>query len=237
MPSDLMKDQLLVSEIFESIQGEGPSMGLYSSFLRLSGCNLDCSWCDTKYTWDWNTFDPREESERMHLDLVTKRLVELGPRRLVITGGEPFLQQEKINRLAWTLHPVERFAIEIETNGTIAPCAELMTVVEHFTVSPKLSNSGIPIERRIIRSAIRGFRQTNKTKWKFVVQDLGCMNEVDDFVNEWSIDSNDVWIMPEGVTTAEVSLRLEFLGEATLNRGYNLSTRLQAYAFRGARGK
>ena len=82
---------LKISEIFESIQGEGASAGAPCSFLRLATCNLRCSYCDTKYSWDFKNYDYDTEVELVSVDEVLRRL----PRtdRIVVTGGEPLLQQ------------------------------------------------------------------------------------------------------------------------------------------------
>jgi len=88
-------------EIFHSIQGEGPTNGTPAVFLRLAQCNLACSWCDTKYTWDWQHFSYDKEVVSLDAREVEERILELGCRHLVITGGEPLLQQGSWPR--WSL--------------------------------------------------------------------------------------------------------------------------------------
>lgn len=99
-----------VFEIFRSIQGEGRSQGYPSIFLRLAGCNLDCTWCDTRYA--------REGGTDMPCDEITGRISAYPGKRLCITGGEPLLQQDQLLPLLAGLHE-EGYQIEIETNGTI----------------------------------------------------------------------------------------------------------------------
>ncbi len=109
-----------VSEIFYSVQGEGVNAGLPSVFLRLAVCNLQCSWCDTKYTWDWKQYDYNKEVHKMNAEQIKEQILKYGCRHIVITGGEPMLQQEELAGLLVSLKKVG-FEAEIETNGTILP--------------------------------------------------------------------------------------------------------------------
>ena len=101
MPPSDCKDKILrVSrqpsgepEIFHSLQGEGVTAGRPSVFLRLATCNLACSWCDTKYTWDWDSYENEREVVSLFVSEVEERLLRFGCPRLVITGGEPLMQQ------------------------------------------------------------------------------------------------------------------------------------------------
>jgi 7-carboxy-7-deazaguanine synthase len=92
--------ELTVSEVFgPTFQGEGPSTGQIAMFVRLGRCNLDCRWCDTAFTWDWSRFDPAVE---LHRRTVAELLVELdriNAPLLVVTGGEPLLQQQGLEPL------------------------------------------------------------------------------------------------------------------------------------------
>jgi 7-carboxy-7-deazaguanine synthase len=99
-----------VSEIFRTIQGEGCSQGLPSVFLRLAGCNLNCSWCDTRYA--------REGGTDMSCSEIVQMISGLPGTRICITGGEPLLQGDLLHPLLEELHN-KGYRIEIETNGTI----------------------------------------------------------------------------------------------------------------------
>ena len=129
-------------EVFASIQGEGISAGVPSVFVRLGECNLKCSYCDTRYTWDWETFDKATETAEVGEQPLLARVLELAgenTRNVVITGGEPMLQQEHLVPFIRDLR-ARGFDVEIETNGTIEPIAGMQ--VSRWNVSPKLENSG-----------------------------------------------------------------------------------------------
>src|SRR5690606_25864945 len=98
MPSTLPPsgERLLVSERFVSLQGEGISSGAPSAFLRLGNCNLACSFCDTPYTWDASRFDLSQELRAEEIPDVAAWLLRSSPGRLIVTGGEPLLQQKQL---------------------------------------------------------------------------------------------------------------------------------------------
>ena len=111
-------------EIFFSVQGECPATGNPSVFLRLATCNLACSWCDTKYTWDWSQHDYAKEVASLDTPEVEQRILSSECRSLVITGGKPLLQQSELAPLVVKLKARE-FRFEVETNGTIVPMPEM----------------------------------------------------------------------------------------------------------------
>src|SRR5690242_19361171 len=117
---------MLVSEIFASIQGEGVSAGVPSVFVRLAECNLKCEWCDTKYTWDWEHHDRAAEVHELDESEVLARIGAAS--NVVVTGGEPLLQQEALARVVGKLDA----RIEVETSGTIEPTAELAAAVDQW---------------------------------------------------------------------------------------------------------
>lgn len=104
-----------VTEIFQSIQGEGPDAGKRAIFVRMHGCNLSCQWCDTKYSWDDANF--YEMTSQMILDWIYR---EPGIKHIIFTGGEPLLQLDELTPIIQTLRDSGRH-VAIETNGTIIP--------------------------------------------------------------------------------------------------------------------
>ncbi|MFN2464086.1 MAG: 7-carboxy-7-deazaguanine synthase QueE [Candidatus Dormibacteria bacterium] len=231
--------ELVVSELFgPTFQGEGPAVGRRCSFLRLGGCNLHCSWCDTPYTWDWSgrngtSYDPATELTRMSANSVWDDLTLRGADMLVITGGEPMLQQDSLLPVLSRAREA-RWWVEVETAGTIAPTAAVASLVDRFNVSPKLANSGNPLSVRANRLSLGALRDTGKAIWKFVVEKDADLDEVDGLVADLGL--RNVYIMPEGITPEVIGLRTAELAEAVLGRGWNMTTRLQVLAYGNRRG-
>ena len=116
-------------------------MGVPSIFLRLATCNLQCNWCDTKYTWDWQNFDYQTEVVELDVDDVQRRVLAFDCSHVVITGGEPLLQQDELEPLVASLAR-DGYTFEVETNGTIAPTFGMLQHIGQWNVSPKLRTSG-----------------------------------------------------------------------------------------------
>jgi 7-cyano-7-deazaguanosine (preQ0) biosynthesis protein QueE len=221
---------VIVSEIFgPTFQGEGPSAGQRAGFVRLGRCNLWCQWCDSKYTWDWANHDPAVELSTWTTEDVLRRLDAMDINLVVITGGEPLLQQRQLVPLLEACHQ-RRWRVEVETNGTVAP----NVAVTQWNVSPKLNNSGIPLERRYRPDVLRAFQATGRAVFKFVVAERSDLDEVDAIVEECSL--GDVWIMPEGTDAAAITARLSDLAEPVLSRGWRLTPRLHILIWGDRRG-
>jgi len=137
-----------------------------ATFLRLGDCNLNCSYCDTPYSWDWRQFDRKAELIDEDLLVTAARIRALTPRRLVITGGEPLLQQLALAEL---VEELSEFVVEVETNGTIVPSASLSDRIAQWNVSPKLANSGIAEAQRLKLGALTALRDTERAWLKWVV--------------------------------------------------------------------
>src|SRR5674476_1071534 len=136
-----------VSEVFgPTIQGEGRNTGQLASFLRLAGCNLACSWCDSPYTWDWSRFDRHAEVSHVTVGEVAERLDSM-PGRIVVTGGEPLIQAHAIASLMDVL-PHRLF--DLETNGT-RPLGVTQGRWSTITCSPKVIPSSVPLDSSILQ--------------------------------------------------------------------------------------
>lgn len=207
---------ILVNEVFYSIQGEGRSLGKPSIFVRLGACNLQCTWCDSKYTWHPDYIDNRQSTIK---DLI-KKIKKYPCKHLVITGGEPLLQQKSIKALLGELND---YTAEIETNGSISlkPNKQVIQV----NCSPKLSNSGNkPYELKILPN--------NKKVWyKFVVQSKNDLKEIKSFQKKYKISNERAYLMPEGIDEKILNERSKWLVEICKKEGYNFSPRLHVLIY------
>jgi len=222
------KNQLIVSETFYSIQGEGSTMGIPSVFLRLAGCNLLCEsthWrCDTIEVWrKGKTFPFADVLKEEYIDHLNNGA------HLVITGGEPMMQQQAIiDYLKWlrdfrNVYPV----VEIETNGTVELIEKFpIGWVHYWNVSPKLPNSGMPYERRVNEIALKQLSNSpgNKAIFKFVIsneQDLIAMDEEYGF-----LPHPQIMLMPAGDTIESLQKTRPMVVELCKKFGFRFSDRM-----------
>jgi 7-carboxy-7-deazaguanine synthase len=221
-------------EIFASIQGEGASIGVPSTFVRLAVCNLRCEWCDTAYTWDWRRYDRDEQVLESTSEAAAAAVGALSPRNVVITGGEPLVQRRALAELAATLR-AGGYRIEVETNGTIAP-GELAPLVDQWNVSPKLASSGNAGLLRIRPDVLRAFAAQPRAFFKFVVSEPADLAEVEEVIAAADVRAEQVILMPEGRTAAELATRSPWVAEASTVRGWRFSTRLHILVWGDRRG-
>ncbi|MFE9679278.1 7-carboxy-7-deazaguanine synthase QueE [Streptomyces sp. NPDC006259] len=229
---------LIVAECFgvevPTFQGEGPSCGHPALFIRLSRCNLTCVKCDTKYTWDWSRFDPRRESTRRSVaDLVawaTSSPVEL----VVITGGEPLLQQARLVPLVEQLLAAGK-RLEFETNGTIAPLPELVLEGVRFNVSPKIASFGMDEAKSVVPAALDAFVACGRAAFKFVASSVADLDRIAELADAHRLAP--VWVMPEGTTAGVITDTTRVLADAVAARRWYFTTRLHVLAFADARGR
>ncbi len=225
---------LRVAELFgPTLQGEGPSVGQRAVFVRLSGCNLDCAWCDTPYTWDWSRFDQAAESREMAVGDIRDWVLARDPDLVVITGGEPLVQSRRLLPLITALTAHGR-RVEIETNGTVYP-GEAATVQVRFNVSPKLAGSGIPAGRRIRPATLLALRDSGKAVFKFVISDECDVAELARL--QAGLGLEPIWVMPQGVTEQSVLAGLRALAGPALEHGWNLTPRLHVLLWGDERGR
>jgi 7-carboxy-7-deazaguanine synthase len=225
---------LRISEIFESIQGEGASAGAASVFVRLATCNLRCSWCDTRYTWDWSSYQYDDEVKRLAVHDVVARVVASRAPHLVITGGEPLLQQPALVELLAELSPMRY--VEVETNGTLAPARELALRVDQWNVSPKLANSGEERERRILPAPLLAFRATGRAWLKLVIESDGDAAEADALIEELEWPKERVLLMPQAASREALLERAPVVLRLARDRGVGTSPRLHVERWGGRRG-
>jgi len=220
-----------INEIFYSIQGEGKLAGMPSAFVRTSGCNLRCVWCDTPDT-SWNP-----SGTEMSVDTILARVGEFPTTYAVVTGGEPMIDAD-IGALTRALKDAG-YHVTIETAGTVFGdfwC-------DLFSISPKLSNS-TPWKReggkfaeaheknRIDIQAIRRLMEFADYQLKFVVENAIDLNEIDELLSQiGNVDPGSVLLMPEGVTATTLDERADWLVDICKERGFRFCSRLHIHLF------
>ena len=223
-------------EIFHSIQGEGVTAGVSTVFLRLTTCNLSCTWCDTKYTWDWENYDFKKETSSMSSQDVQERVLAFDCPHLVITGGEPLLQQVELAPLASSLARRGLYC-EVETNGTIAPRLEMAEAISQWNVSPKTDSSGNRRDRREVPETLMAFRELDNAYFKFVIVEPSDVEEVCGLVERYGLPADRVLLMPEGTNRQTIQKRGVWVAEACTRHGFRFSTRLHILLWGDQRGR
>lgn len=239
-------------EIFRSVQGEGRNVGRIRSFLRLSGCNLQCAWCDTPYTWNWEGTawpgiddlpDPlpkfRQDNEMLSLPIeeVARRVLELPAEGLVITGGEPMVQSRGLLTLiAHLKHLQPELLVEIETNGTIAPSPELAAAVDLFTVSPKLDHARNRSNSALRDGALAVFAALPEAVFKFVAGTSDDLDQIARLATSFGIARSRVYVMPLGTDSRTITKTGARLISHVIAAGFNYSDRLHIHLFGERRG-
>lgn len=242
-----------VPEIFSSVQGEGKSAGTPSVFLRCSRCNLYCVWCDTDYTWNWagthfqhkndslptySKFEMAEQSLDLPIDAVVGAIHLLAGRNVVVTGGEPLLQQAALTRLFAALRDLAKdYRFEVETNGTLRPEPVFDGLVAQYNCSPKLGGSGVKLPHRLREHALEFFAASDKTCFKFVVSSESDLEEVSVLAQRFAIAADQIMLMPEGTSSEALHAGLRWLVEPSQRLGYRLSDRLHVHLFGSERGR
>jgi len=234
---DEIKVPLSNDGIFYTVQGEGKNTGQLSIFIRLSYCNLHCSFCDSFYTWKSEYVNSIEKPNWVSLDYILQEIKKYSLcKHIVFTGGEPLLFQNKLLRLFQVLNK-EGYTIEIETNGTIIPFF-VTSLYCSFNISPKLSNNTTDTrKKRICFEALQSLNHTFSHIFKFVVNNKDDWEEIEkDFIIPFNIPLNKIYLMPEGQTREELELRRQNIVNLCLEKGVNYSDRLQTVIWDKKRG-
>lgn len=246
-PGEPGSEALAEPEIFASLQGEGPSMGKPCAFVRLSRCNLACVWCDTAYTWrftgdnrphrDGVTYERQPNQVTLDEAEVAARIAALGKPRLVVTGGEPLLQAPALARmLAQMLALLPDMAIEIETNGTIAPPPALDALIHQYNVSPKLAHSGNPAEPALLPERLAHWAAEPRAFFKFVIAQPADVEQVLQLAAQFAMPRERIYLMAEGTDAATLAGREHWLAQLCLDHELTLSKRLHIELYGDTRG-
>ncbi len=239
-------------EIFHSIQGEGFSAGLPAVFIRASRCNLHCVWCDSDTTWnfdgtpwvhekDGQPGDAKHRKSDVAIELdpadAARRILGFDCPRVVITGGEPLLQEGEfleMMRLIRQERPDSVF--EVETNATRLPSAAFAEAVDQFNVSPKLSNSGVSESLRLRPKALRFFAGSPKAWFKFVVSAAADIDEIQNLCTGFGLPSDRIYLMPKGRTAEELDHTASWLVGKSRDLGWRYADRLHIRLWGDRRG-
>ena len=230
---------MLISEIFYSLQGEGELVGVPSVFIRTSGCNLRCRWCDTPYA-SWNP-----EGDETTIDAIVAEVQKHPASHVVLTGGEPMVARG-IHDLAARLRALGKH-ITIETAGTIAPGG---IACDLASISPKLSNSSpvagsiepVWIERheksRLRPDILREWLSSYPFQLKFVVSSESDLAEIESVVASTGLEipPSKILLMPEGIDSVSLDARRTMLVDFCLRKGHRLCDRLHIRLFGNTRG-
>jgi 7-carboxy-7-deazaguanine synthase len=241
-------------------QGEGSRLGTWTMGVRVYGCNLHCGLlkgvgvrpdgCDTAHTWYEQDYPQQESAYEASVDQVLAelerrmqpRLRRGGTGMVFVAGGEPLVQGAAVGQLLRACR--ERgWRTQIETNGTLPPrrLGGPDCWPDDFNVSPKLAigiNRGAdPASKRIRPKAIAELLATGRAVWKFVAADVDDLDEIDWWIERFGLPIDNVWVMPEGTSTAGLTAHTQQLAEAALARGLNLTTRLHILVWGAERGR
>lgn len=241
-----------ISELFYSIQGEGKRSGSPSFFIRTNYCNLRCKFssgnlCDTAYT-SWFPEDEKNLGE-VEIDFIIEEYKKINCKDVVISGGEPTLYLHELETLCRELKETNKnIFITIESNGTAM--GPFVKHVDLMSISPKLKSS-VPYDteyekmhekNRINLEILRKYNSIKKEgmtdiQWKFVFTSLNDMDEIKILQNEIGFKDEDVYLMPEGITSEDLCKNRLSTIEACKKYNFNYTDRIHILAWGNARGK
>lgn len=241
--------KLAVSEVFYSLQGEGRTVGIPSVFLRLKACNLTCGFTQqqaNKYvkgeidimsrdldgaSWFCDTVNVFLKGSQIEFEKVltpdfVHRLRQ--GAHLIVTGGEPLLQMKRVHEyLFWFINKYGfKPYVELETNGTILIHPTLFEYIDQINCSPKLANSGVEEDKRLVPEVLEKLNETNKTIFKFVISSSEDWIEiVNDFLPY--VDKSKIWLMPAASTLEELLINNKIAAQIAIDNCVNFTSRMQ----------
>jgi organic radical activating enzyme len=223
-----------IVEIFETVQGEGRTLGTPSTFVRFYGCNLRCQFngieCDTPYA----VYKERDKAISKTVDDVVGSIKQLHPKHIVWTGGEPMLYQKFIRE---ALKKLQGYTSEAETNGTIAIDELTSQLINQFNVSLKLKNSN-QVEgydhKRINHESLQTY-PAGKSYFKFVYNGKEDLQQIKEISKQYPY--MDVWLMPEGISRDSIIKHSQEVVDLCVQNNWRFSPREHIIIWDYQRGK
>lgn len=222
------EEHLRISEMYyDTIQGEGIYAGCPAAVLRLQGCQLGCSYCDTTDVW--------KEGNPYTFDVLFEMMIKAGiidrlnnGHHLILTGGSPLLQQDRILNFCMTF--VNKFTfmpiVEIENECTIMPLDIMEKYICCWNNSPKLSSSRVPLEERYKPDVIWKLSKFCNSWFKFVISSTEDWGEIEEhFLKPKLIKKSQIILMPEGATRKELIQTRLLTAELAIKNGVRYSAR------------
>lgn len=232
--------------VFHTVQWEWNYIGRSSTFVRLHNCNLQCSWCDSWYTWKKDTEEFYKEPFFVKIEELFSYVIKAMDERwvntvsssirldsdIVFTGWEPLLQKDKIEKFIKMYENSLSWKIQIETNWTIMPSNYLLENAK-FNCSPKLWNSWMPLSVRRKDDVLFELQKTKDVCFKFVVTSIEDIDEIErDF---WFLDKKNIYLMPEGILEEDNNEVFKKILDYAISKSYNITPRMQNILFWGAK--
>jgi 7-carboxy-7-deazaguanine synthase len=230
-----------ISEIYASLQGEGLLAGTPSTFVRTSGCNLRCVWCDTPFT-SW-----KPEGRDLPLAAVLEAVTALAPRHVVVTGGEPLLIDE-VSELCGALGG-GGYHVTIETAGSVLPAGASGPLCDLMSISPKLTSSTPPADTpggwaarheaaRRRDDVLRTLACSGPHQFKFVVESPADVDEAARWIDDLgaAVDRGRVFLMPQARTPEELAEHTPWLAAECRRLGFRFAPRHHITWYGGRRG-
>jgi organic radical activating enzyme len=224
------RDAMMLCEMFVAFQGEGETLGVESVFVRLHGCPIQCSWCDTPYTWNGT-----ERGTRIGEADLAANVIQLARAsyvdNVVVTGGEPGINKNLAAMVGALV--AAGLTVEIETTGMVPMPAGLAMRGVRFNVSPKLASANARMS--VSANIVAQWLAHEPSVLKFVVDDEQDMDEALQLVNKLDVDRRRVYLMPEATTRAELHTAQAALLKMAAGTGFRVTTRMHVLAHDGER--
>jgi 7-carboxy-7-deazaguanine synthase len=216
---------MVINEIFYSLQGEGFLAGVPSVFIRIAGCPLRCTWCDTKYALDPGA------GEDLDIEEIIERIGKCDCNHVVITGGEPMVNPQ-LGELSAALRETGKH-ITIETSGIVFANG---LACDLMSISPKTSNSGT--KKGIKAGVLKKLVSRYPYQLKFVIDSAGDLPEIQRIIRKLGgIDKTRIILMPQARNRKELIAKSPMVAEMCKQTGFSFCNRLQILLYNNKRGK